>query len=55
MLRMSFWTVLAEERSLALNLLCLGLEGVLVPEIWQAVASSTDIAAVCTYPNCNPP
>ena len=29
-----------------LNVLCLDLEGVLVPEIWQAVARRTDIAAL---------
>ncbi len=29
-----------------LNVLCLDLEGVLVPEIWQAVAKSTGIAAL---------
>ena len=29
-----------------MNILCLDLEGVLVPEIWQAVASSTGIAAL---------
>ena len=34
------------EQSLALDILCLDLEGVLVPEIWQAVAKSTGIAAL---------
>ena len=29
-----------------MNVLCLDLEGVLVPEIWQAVASDTGIAAL---------
>ena len=33
-------------RGLPLNLLCLDLEGVLVPEIWQAVARHTGIEAL---------